>query len=270
MNRAHLSKGRASLSCLPTPRRRRAGVVSAQKKTILFVPARHPRAVYGLMGHDDLPLDDGEQSKAVRRLVESRNDPAALEAALAEHRGRLRRMVALRLDRRLQGRVDPSDVIQEAYLDAARRLPEYLREPSPMPFFLWLRFLAAQALQVLHRKHLGAQARDAGREISIHGGRMPQATSAALAAQLLGHDTRASEAAIRAERKLRLEQALNQMDPLDREVLALRHFEQLSNSECARVLALKETTATKRYIRALRKLKEILQTLPGGHSEAWL
>ena len=106
------------------------------------------------------------------------------------------------------GRVDPSDVLQEAYLEATRRLPEYLREPAPMPLFLWLRFLAAQALQVLHRRHLGVHARDAGREISIYGGRMPEATSAALAAQLLGHDTRASEAAIRAERKLRLEQVL--------------------------------------------------------------
>jgi RNA polymerase sigma-70 factor (ECF subfamily) len=194
----------------------------------------------------------------------------SLEAALADHRPRLRRMVALRLDDRLQGRVDPSDVIQEAYLEAARRLPEYVREPDPMPFFLWLRFLALQALQGVHRKHLGVQARDAGREVSIHGGRMPEATSAALAAQLLGHDTRASEAAIRAERQLRLEQALNQMDPLDREVLILRHFEQLSNSECARVLGLKETTATKRFLRALKKLREILITLPGGRSEAWL
>jgi len=222
------------------------------------------------MGNADTPGDVVDPSAAIRQLAASRNDPAALEKALAEHRGRLRRMVALRLDRRLQGRVDPSDVIQEAYLEAARRLPEYLREPTPMPVFLWLRFLAAQSLQVVHRKHLGVLARDAGREISIHVGRLPQATSAALAAQLLGHDTRASEAAIRAERKLRLEQALNQMDPLDREVLALRHFEQLSNSECARVLDLKETTATKRYIRALRKLKEILSALPGGNSEAWI
>src|SRR5208337_1597325 len=240
----------------------------SKKKKIRFVPNRPSGAVYALMGNDDSPGDEVDPSAAIRLLMASRNDPAALEAALGEHRGRLRRIVALRLDRRLQGRIDPSDVIQEAYLEAARRLPEYLREPKPMPVFLWLRFLAAQSLQVVHRKHLGVMARDAGREISIHAGRMPQATSAALAAQLLGHDTRASEAAIRAERRLRLEQALNQMDPLDREVLALRHFEQLSNSECARVLGLKETTATKRYIRALRKLKEILKALPGGNSEA--
>src|SRR5271167_1852758 len=209
-------------------------------------------------------------SSETNQLLEqaAQGDPRGLGTLLARHGDRLRRMVALRLDRRLQGRVDPSDVIQDAYLEAARRLPEYIRESAPMPLFLWLRYLTAQALQTLHRRHLGAQARDAGRDISIDGGRIPQATSAALAAQLLGHDTRASEAAIRAERKLRLEQALNQMDPLDREVLALRHFEQLSNSECARVLGLKETTATKRYIRALRKLKEILKALPGGNSEA--
>ena len=138
-----------------------------------------------------------------------------------------------------------------------------------MPAFLWLRFLRPAASDRAP-KHLGVRARDAGREISIHGGRSPPATSAALAAQLLGRDTRASEAAIRAERKLRLEQALNQMDPLDREVLVLRHFEQLSNGECARVLGLNETAATKRYIRALKQLKDILTALPGGQNEAWL
>jgi RNA polymerase sigma-70 factor, ECF subfamily len=125
------------------------------------------------------------------------------------------------------------------------------------------------ALQTVHRRHLGALARDAGREISIDGGRIPQAPSAALAAQLLGHDTRASEAAIRAERKFRLEEALNSMDLIDREVLALRYFEQLSNAECARVLKLSESAATKRCIRALRRLKDTLTGLPGGAAESW-
>ncbi len=208
---------------------------------------------------------DGEH----RPDAAAHGDRAAWGELLAKHRGRLRRMVALRLDRRLLGRVDPSDVIQDAYLEASRRLPEYLSESAPMPLFLWLRYLTAQALQTLHRRHLGAQARDAGREISIDGGRIPQATTAALAAQLLGHDTRASEAAIRAERKLRLEQALNRMDPVDREVLVLRHFEQLTNGECARVLKLSESAATKRYIRALRRLKEILTSLPGDAAESW-
>jgi RNA polymerase sigma-70 factor (ECF subfamily) len=221
------------------------------------------------MGTIDVARPDDEEEIDRRLEAAARGDGAAWGAVLAGHRDRLRRMVALRLDRRLQGRIDPSDVIQDAYLEAARRLPEYVQDPAPMPLFLWLRFLTAQAIQALHRRHLGTQARDAGREISIGGGRVPQATSAALAAQLLGHDTRASEAAIRAERKLRLEEALNSMDPIDREVLALRHFEQLSNAECARVLALSESAATKRYIRALRRLKEVLTSLPGGSVESW-
>ena len=146
-------------------------------------------------------------------------------------------------------------MIQEAYLDAARRLDDYARDPAAMPLFLWLRFLAAQRLQEAHRRHLGAKARDAGREISLVCGPLPAATSAALAAQLLGRDTHASEAAIRAERKLRLMEALEAMEPIDREVLALRHFEQLSNGECAQVLEISQAAATKRYLRGLSSSK---------------
>jgi RNA polymerase sigma-70 factor (ECF subfamily) len=190
-------------------------------------------------------------------------------AFLSSHRDRLRRMVALRLDHRLRGRIDPSDVIQEAFLEATGRRAEYERQADPMPPFLWLRFLALQQLQLVHRRQLGTRARDAGREVSIDAVAYPAATSAALAAQLLGRDTRASEAAIRAERKRRLQEALEAMDPIDREVLVLRHFEQLSNGECARVLGLGESAATKRYLRALRRLKDILSALPGGKEDLW-
>src|SRR5207237_5104844 len=138
------------------------------------------------------------------------------------------------LDRRLQGRVDPSDVIQEAYLEVSRRLPEYLRDPS-LPFFLWLRLVTGQKLALAHRQHLGVQARDAGREVSLYRGALPEATSAALAAHLLGRLTTPSQDAIKAELKLSIQEALNSMDPIDREVLTLRHFEQLSNSETALV-----------------------------------
>jgi RNA polymerase sigma-70 factor (ECF subfamily) len=188
---------------------------------------------------------------------------------LTRHRDRLRRMVALRLDRRLSGRIDPSDVIQEAFLEATGRRAEYERQPEPMPPFLWLRFLALQQLQLVHRRHLGTRSRDAAREVSIQAGAFPEATSAALAAQLLGRDTRASQAAIRAERKRRIQEALDGMDPVDREVLVLRHFEQLSNGECARVLGLSESAATKRHLRALRRLKDVLSALPDGDKEAW-
>ncbi len=196
----------------------------------------------------------------------AQGDHQGLGALLERHRQRLRRMVALRLDQRLQGRLDASDVIQEAYLEASARVDEYLRQPT-MPFFLWLRFLTGQKLLELHRHHLGTQMRDAGREVSLYRGSLPEASSAALAAQLLGHDSRPSEAAIRAERKIRLQEALNTMDPLDREVLALRHFEHLNNAEAAQVLGLRESAASKRYIRALKKLKEILTSMPGGIGE---
>ena len=175
-------------------------------------------------------------------------------------------MVALRLDRRLQGRIDPSDVIQEVFLEATSRRDEFARDPS-VGLLLWLRFLTSQQLELHHRRHLGVQARDAGREVSIYGGAMPEASSAALAAQLLGRETHVSQVAIRAERASRLQDALNSMDPIDREVLALRHFEQLSNQECARVLGIGESAATKRYIRALTRLREVLSALPGGLEE---
>jgi RNA polymerase sigma-70 factor (ECF subfamily) len=187
----------------------------------------------------------------------ARGDHAEWDRLLERHRGRLRRMVALRLDQRLQGRIDPSDVIQEAYLEAWTRLAEYLRQPD-MPFFLWLRFLAGQQLVTLHRHHLGVKMRDAGREVSLYRGTLPETSSAALAAQLLGHHTGPSEAAVRAELKVRLQEAINQMEPLDREILALRHFEQLSRAETVAVLGIPEATASKRYLRALKRLKEIL------------
>lgn len=190
-------------------------------------------------------------------------DVDALTALFVRHRERLRRMIRLRLDRRLLGRLDPSDVLQEAFFDVARRAEEYLANPT-MPQYLWLRFLTAQKLMELHRRHLGAQVRDAGREISLHRGALPQATSASIAHQLLGQLTSASQAAIRAELQTRLQVVLNGMDPIDREVLALRHFEELSNAETAEVLGLQKSAASNRYIRALKRLKDLVDALPGS------
>jgi RNA polymerase sigma-70 factor (ECF subfamily) len=208
--------------------------------------------------------DGSETDRLLREAAEG--DQASLGELLQRHNARLRRMVALRLDPRLQGRIGASDVIQETYLEVSARLAEYLREPT-MPFFLWLRFLAGQKLVTLHRKHLGTRMRDAGREVSLYRGRLPETSSAALAAQLLGHDARPSEAAARAELKIRLQEALNGMDLLDREVLALRHFEQLSWAETAQTMGTTEGAASKRYVRALKRLKTILSALPGGLQE---
>jgi RNA polymerase sigma-70 factor (ECF subfamily) len=190
-------------------------------------------------------------------------DEAALTEVFARHRDRLRRMVEMRLDRRLQARLDASDVIQDAYLEVATRLPEYLRQPN-LPLFLWLRLVVGERLTTLHRQHLGTQMRDANREVALYRGALPAASSAALAAQLLGKHTSPTEAVVRAERVLRLQEALNTLDPIDREILSLRHFEQLSRAETAQVLGIEEAAAAKRHIRALKRLKGILAGMPGG------
>jgi RNA polymerase sigma-70 factor (ECF subfamily) len=190
-------------------------------------------------------------------------DQEALGALFSHYRDRLRQMVSLRLDRRLHGRIDPSDVLQEAFLDVSRRLGEYTRDPR-LPFFLWLRYLTGQKLLDLHRHHLGVKMRDAGQEVSLYRGAFPQASSVSLAAQLLGRLTSASRAAIRAEAQLRVQEALNSMDAIDREVLTLRHFEMLSNDETAQVLGIGKTAASNRYVRALKRLKGILTAVPGS------
>jgi RNA polymerase sigma-70 factor (ECF subfamily) len=208
-------------------------------------------------------------STAINELLNraALGDQEAWGDLLNRYRDRLHTMVALRLDRRLKGRLDASDIVQDALLDASLHLAEYARERR-LPFYLWLRAVTGQRMVALHRHHLGVQARDAGREISLYQGALPQASSTALAARLLGHDARPSEAMQKAEQGLLLHEALNRMDPLDREVLALRHFEQLSNAEAAQILNLRESAASKRYVRALVKLKEILTNLPGG-KEIW-
>jgi RNA polymerase sigma-70 factor (ECF subfamily) len=204
--------------------------------------------------------DSTELRDLMQRLAAG--DPQALADAFARYRDRLRRMVQMRLDRRLQGRLDASDVLQEAYLDASSRAATYAANPT-MPFFLWLRFLTGQRLLMLHRQHLGTKMRDVGQEVSLYRGAMPQASSASLAAHLLGRLTSPSQNAARAEMQLKLQEALNGMDAMDREVLTLRHFEELSNSEVAMVLGIQKTAASNRYVRALMRLRDVLSSIPG-------
>jgi RNA polymerase sigma-70 factor (ECF subfamily) len=175
--------------------------------------------------------------------------------AVVEQRARLRRMLALRLDRRLPGRVDASDVIREGYVDALRWLEEYLGEPS-VSFSVWSRLLVGRRVAECHRRHLARPGRD--------GGAMPGVGSAALAARLLGKRTSPVEAAVRAERRRHLQGALDRMDPIDREVLVLRHDEQLSNGDAAAVLGPQRPSASKRDAWARDRLGAILGDLPGG------
>lgn len=207
------------------------------------------------------PPDDGnEVQPLLDRAV--RGEESAISELFERYRPRLKKMVRARLNQLLHGRVDESDVVQEAYLEAVRRLNEYAENPRA-PFFLWLRKITGQRLIDLHRRHLGAQARDARLEVVLHRGRAPKATSISIAAALLGQLTSPTQAALKAERQLALQEALSSMDDLDREILTLRHFESLSNGEAAEELGIETSAASKRYIRALQRLKLILEELGG-------
>jgi RNA polymerase sigma-70 factor (ECF subfamily) len=184
------------------------------------------------------------------------NDPQAWESLLAEHRSRLHRAVAFRMDRRLRGRVDASDVIQEAYIEAHERLPDYLAKPS-MPLHLWLRFIVVQRLLIVHRRHLGTAMRSPEREQV-----WADSTADGLAEHLLANGPSPSEDAAKAEAHAYLRSALEAMDSKDREILTLRHFEQLSNQEVAQLLGIETSAASKRYVRALGRMQEILSARP--------
>jgi RNA polymerase sigma-70 factor (ECF subfamily) len=201
-----------------------------------------------------------ETARSLERL--RAGDHGALADLFERHRDRLKKMVELRMDSRLSGRVDASDVLQDGFLDAAQRVNQYLRDPR-LPLFVWLRLIVSDRLATIHRRHLGAQMRDAAQEISLYRAPLPQASSAALASMLLGRLTSPSDAAIRAEQILRVQEAINALEPIDREIVALRHFEQLSRAETAAVLGITEEAGAKRYIRALKKLKKTLSAVSG-------
>jgi RNA polymerase sigma-70 factor (ECF subfamily) len=201
-------------------------------------------------GNRSMP-NSSEVSDELNRAAEG--DDAAWQRVVSTHHERLRRMVVVRLDPRLASRVDPDDILQDVYLDASRQLGDYLHEPQ-VPFFLWLRLLTGHWIGRAHRHHLGTQSRSVIRDRSIDGA-MPNASSIILAAQLLGREERPSEAAQRTERAARIQETLEEMDVIDREVLSLRHFEQLSRAESAAVLGISDAAASKRYIRALARLK---------------
>jgi RNA polymerase sigma-70 factor (ECF subfamily) len=184
-------------------------------------------------------------------------DCQALAMLFNQYRGRLRRMVELRLDPRLRARLDASDVVQDAFIDVARDLHAYLADPK-LPPHLWLRLHVGRRLTTLHRQHLGTRMRDRGQEILLFQGTLPRASSTALAAMLLGRLTSPGLAAQRAERILRVQEALNSLDPIDRELLALRHFERLGRAEAAQVLGTTPEAGAKRYFRALKRLNDAL------------
>ncbi len=195
-------------------------------------------------------MTQADEADWTARLRSGEND--AFAPLFEMHRDRLRRMVHFRLDPRLAGRVDPEDVVQEIFLAAQQRLYAFVAEDRPMG--LWLRLVGQQALIDLHRRHLGAGKRSAARERVF-------AHSHGLSGFLVGSLTSPSQAAERQETRAQLLAALESMDEIDREVLTLRHFEDLTNNEVSELLGISVNAASNRYVRALQRLKGLLSGL---------
>jgi len=212
-----------------------------------------------------MTADLGNLEELRQRL--SRGEANALGELFAHYREPLRRMVAQGLNPRLNARVSPSDVLQEVYLDAAQRLRHFFAKPD-QSLFGWLRLLVRQRLHDVFRRHLQARARAADQEIHFDQQRAdPAGGSSTLGLQLAANLPSPSQEAMRHEASLQLEAALAKMDAIDREVLVLRHFEELSNKDVALVLGIPPAAASKRYIRALARLKETLEDFPGFSSQ---
>jgi RNA polymerase sigma-70 factor, ECF subfamily len=197
-------------------------------------------------------------------LDQAQNGEAeAVEQLLSTHRDPLRRMIGLRLDPALAARVDASDIVQDVLLEAHRRLSDYLRNPV-MPFHLWLRHIAKDHVIDAHRRHRLAQRRSLDREQPLLPAVLADHSSFELAGQLLDGEPTPASAAIQRELQKRLDSAIAALDEDDREVILMRHAEQLSNQEVAAALELSEAAASMRYLRAVRRLREAL--LPGGQA----
>lgn len=206
-----------------------------------------------------MSLTDHER-ELINRVVQ--RDEDALAQLFSQHHDRLWRMVNFRMDPRLHGRVDADDVLQEAWLSVVQRIDHFLADAS-RSIFVWFRLITSQTLIDIHRRHLGTQKRNASMEFSINKGWSSESTSFSLSFHLLGHLTSPTQAALREELSQQLKAALSSMQEIDREVLALRHFEQLSNRETAQILGISDQAASDRYMRALGRLKGVLKALPG-------
>jgi RNA polymerase sigma-70 factor (ECF subfamily) len=198
-----------------------------------------------------------EAEETQKLLAAARSKPAeAMEQLLAKHREPVRRLVAMRLDPALAPRIDSSDIVQEVLLEASRRLPDYLRDPV-MPFHLWLRHIAKDHIIDAHRRHRLAQRRSIDREQPIRAVLADQ-SSIELLGDLIDRELTPATAALRREMEATFQEAVNQLDEDDREIILLRHFEQLSNQDVAKALDLSEAAASMRYLRALRRLRAVI------------
>ncbi len=199
-----------------------------------------------------------DSSQTQNLLAQARNgEPAAINELLDRHREALRRMIDLRMDRILERRVDASDIVQDVLIEANRRLDEYLQNPA-MPFHLWLRHMARDRLIDAHRRHRQAARRSIDRERPMHAVHRLDQSSLDLAAELADRELTPASAATWHELERRFLAALETLGEEDQEVVLMRHFEHLGNSEVAQVLGLSEAACGMRYLRAMRRLREKL------------
>lgn len=207
------------------------------------------------------------QSEETVQLLSSAEggDPGAVNRLMNRHRNALRRMVRMRMDKALARRVDASDVVQDVMFEASRRLNDYLQEPK-MPFKLWLRQLAKDRIIDMHRRHREAQRRSVDREQPLESPQFADRSSLNLAAQLRDHELTPAAENIRRELRVRFLTAMEQLSEDDRDMIFMRHFEELTNSEVATALGLSAPAAGMRYLRALRRLKAILGDSPSAMS----
>ncbi|MCA9122838.1 MAG: sigma-70 family RNA polymerase sigma factor [Planctomycetaceae bacterium] len=197
--------------------------------------------------------------------VKAGNDDA-VNQLIERHRGAVLRMVQMRLDQKIRRRVDVSDVVQDVMIDVTRRLHDYIANPA-MPFHLWLRHIAKDRIIDAHRRHRGSQKRSVDRE---HGLAVPGAedhSTMDLAAHLCDGELTPAAAATQREMAKRVEAAITELGEQDGEIIIMRHYEQLSNQEVALALGLSEPAASMRYLRAVRRLREMLTGSEGeGHA----
>jgi RNA polymerase sigma-70 factor (ECF subfamily) len=202
-----------------------------------------------------MPLKPPDTDELLRRT--SQGNASARDQLLTRHRNRLRKLIAYHLDRRLAARVDPSDVVQDVLIEAARKLPEYMHE-RPLPFYPWLRQIACDRLIELHRQHVQAQKRSVRRE-EPGALALPDESLAELASRLVTSATSPSQRLLRKEIQQRVRDALKRLPGRDREVLEIRHLEQLSVAETAAVLGISQPAVKTRHLRALQRLQELLK-----------
>ena len=186
----------------------------------------------------------------------------AVAELFGRYRETLQRMIAFRLDSRIAGKVDGDDILQDAFLESVRRIQDYLDQPS-VPFFVWLRQVTKQVLIDTHRRYVDAQKRDVNLEVALERSGPEDTSSSGLIAHLADSLTTPSQCAVRKETIAGLRQALEQLDEIDREVLVLRHLEELSNNEVAQILGIDKYAASKRYLRALARLRGVMSTNAG-------